>query len=304
MQTIKERHTPDGACATTRPLKRAPLRVNPAAWAGGSYEEFPFSRTALGYRGGLRSGGKVSTRRTICMVVLGMTLGTAAWAKSLTLTASDGAKVAASTEGSGTLGVVLVAGPGADLGSWSAVSGGFARNGARTVVVAPRTLEPVDGAEPVAVADVKAAVAWLSAQGAKTVTCVGAVEGGNLCVHVAAVEPSVARVAMISPRLSAPGLSITADLAALGDRPLLLVTSTSDATGTRAAAAIGKKAQGAAAPVEVEFDGDGPALFARAPTLESTTLAWLRADRTADQAAGPKMGEIKDIETTGTKYGE
>lgn len=221
------------------------------------------------------------------------------------ITAADGATVAAQTSGGGEFGLVIVAAPDSKPASWDAVRTRLGSLGARVVTVTPRALAPVAEGETLAAQDVAAAVAWLRKQKVSSVTILGSREGGNLALHAAATDPGISRIVVVSPRLSADGLSIASDLKALADRPLLLVTSAGDTTGTRAAAMIASKESGAAPVKTLTVEGVGSELFAKDPKLDGEVLTWLRgpaADPTRSTAK-PTAGEVGTLETTGTKYG-
>ncbi|MCB9665847.1 MAG: hypothetical protein H6732_17190 [Alphaproteobacteria bacterium] len=252
------------------------------------------SRTVLG-----------SLSRVLLRAPLLLCLASPAWAGPPQVTAADGASVAVATSGSGELGLVVVLPPGGDAAGWEAIRTRLGTLGARVLTVQPRALAAAEG-EPGAAQDVAAAIAWMKGQKTTSVAVLGALEGGNLALHAAAADPAIARVVVLSPRLSAEGLSITKDLAALGDRPLLLVTSAGDATGSRAAGMIAGKAPGAAPVLTRSAEGTGAELFARDPKLDGDVLAWLRgpgADPSKPAGTPATASDVGTLETTGTKYG-
>lgn len=85
---------------------------------------------------------------------------------------------------------------------------------------------------PSMVADVRAAVGWLSAHASvrpHAVAILGASIGANLAALAAADSPAVDAVAMISPSLDYRGLRLDAAvMKKIGDRPLWLTASTDD----------------------------------------------------------------------------
>lgn len=231
-----------------------------------------------------------------------------ALARPVSLTSPDGTFVRAEQAGSGERGLVLIHDDVGAVTDWDALRDRLAGLGFRVVAV---PLRGTPGARTetdwtASVADATTAVAWLRAQGATEVSLMGAGQGGSVALHAAAADPSTRGAALVSPRLSTPGISLTADLAALGTRPLLLVASSGDATGVRAAQALSGKATGPATLELVDGDVSGARLIGSAPRLEGAVVAWLSAlpdDDTRGKAALSQSAAMDDVETTGRKFG-
>ncbi len=112
---------------------------------------------------------------------------------------------------------------------------------------------------------------------------------------------------MMSPRLSAPGVKVSAALEAYGAHPLLFVAGTTDTTGVRALAALEPRATGLKKVELVQNGGIGVLLFNQSATLEGTVVQWLAdagpapVDNTAESL---RTAAPEDLQTTGTRYGQ
>ena len=91
-------------------------------------------------------------------------------------------------------------------------------------------------------------------------------------------------------------------------RPLLLITSSADSAGVRAASALGDKVPGPHQVSTIQGTGVGPALIRVDPQLEGTIVGWIASggvDASADPgAAAVKVGDTTTLETKGTRIGE
>jgi pimeloyl-ACP methyl ester carboxylesterase len=241
-----------------------------------------------------------------------LALSTAASAGTISLKAADGVTVQADAAGSGTTGLVLVPGDGRLRGDWADAVASLARRGHQVVALDLRKAgtDPVDEATRAAmVQEVKAAADWLRAHGATRVVLVGADSGASIALAAAAGDPNIQNVVMLSPRLSTPGIRLTDALTAYGARPLLLVTSTGDTTGVRAAGALGDRATGAHRVELVEGTATGAQLLRQTPALEGLLLSWVTTDGKlgedgTGQAAPVGSTDTSAIHTTGTRLGE
>jgi pimeloyl-ACP methyl ester carboxylesterase len=241
------------------------------------------------------------------LLVAALLLPAPALAAHVTLKAADGVAVQAEASGEGKQGVVLVPDDGGAPTDWDAVREPLAAKGFPVVAVA---LRGAPGSRDEATwaktpADVAAAIAWLRAHGAETVTVVGAGLGGAVALHAAAVDPHVTGVVLVGPRLGTPGLRITDDLAAYGTRPMLLVASSTDAGATQAAKALQGRAAGPTTLRLVDTKGTGPRLLADDPHLQGDLVQFVTTPPGTDPKARSSLsqGTLDDLETTGKKYG-
>jgi pimeloyl-ACP methyl ester carboxylesterase len=241
------------------------------------------------------------------LLLAALLLPVPALAAHVTLKAADGAAVQAEASGEGKQGVVLVPDDAGAPADWDAVREHLAGKGFPVVAVG---LRGSPGARDEATwaktpADVAAAVAWLRGRGVQTVTVVGAGLGGAVALHAAAVDEHVTSVVLVGPKLGAPGLRITEDLAAYGTRPLLLVASATDAGATQAAKALQGRAAGPTTLRLVDAKGAGPRLLADDPHLQGDLVQFVTAPPGTEPKARSSIsqGTLDDLETTGKKYG-
>jgi pimeloyl-ACP methyl ester carboxylesterase len=246
------------------------------------------------------------------LLALLLTLSTPAMAGTISLKTADGVTVAADVQGTGASGVVLVHGDGRSRADWTDVAASLSHKGLQVLSVDLRTHDSPwttldDTGRAAMVADVRAGSDWLRAHGAKTVAIIGADSGGALALAAGAADPGATNVILLSPRLSLPGVSVTASLAGWGKRPLLLISSTGDTVGVRAAGAIGDKAAGPHEVSLVEGSGVGPSLIRVDPQIEGQIVGWIAnggVERAAGDTTAVKTGDTTSLETTGTRIGE
>mgnify|MGYP003881717919 FL=1 len=153
-------------------------------------------------------------------------------------------------------------------------------------------------------ADVEAAIAWLRASGTRSVACAGASLGANLCVRVAARDPGVVNLVLLSPALKKHGLTTAAAMEGYGDRPVLLVASSEERYDGISAEKLEARATGQKHLELLHDAGHGTKMLNRDPALEGLMLSWLMG--TYELAGGevvrprPASGDgIKAIETEG-----
>lgn len=246
------------------------------------------------------------------LLALLLTVSTPAMAGTVSLKAADGVTVAADVQGTGASGVVLVHGDGRSRADWVDVAASLSRKGLQVLSVDLRTHNSPwtaldDAGRAAMVADVRAGSDWLRAHGAKTVALIGADAGGALALAAGAADPAATNVILLSPRLSLPGVSVTTSLAGWGKRPLLLISSTDDTVGVRAAGALGDKAGGPHEVTLVEGAGVGPSLVRIDPQVEGQIVGWIMTGGVQAGSADTstvKTGDTSSLETTGTRIGE
>lgn len=235
-------------------------------------------------------------------------------AQDVNLTTDDGVRLHASARPApgAKRGVVLVHMQGRSATDWDHLAEKLAR--ADFAVIAPdlrghgpqAAAAPADEDYPRMVADVKAASAWLRAQGVSDVSCAGAGLGANLCLRAAAEDPGIVNAVLLSPGLNFKGVTSGDAIAPYGDRPLLIVASKEDSYAARTAQVLDERATGQRHLELLEAAGSGTKMLNREPALEGMVISWLLG--TFQLASGdvvrPRPAIANDpaaIETTGKK---
>jgi alpha-beta hydrolase superfamily lysophospholipase len=236
--------------------------------------------------------------------------------QEVSLTAADGTAlhaVADLVSGSNT-GVVMVHMDTRTHADWRFVSEKLVRGGMSTMAVdlrghgqSARAGETLAETDYLAMeADVDAAVAWLRDQGVESVSCLGASLGANLCLRVAAKDPKMVNLVLLSPALKKNGLTTANAMVEYGDRPVLIVASMSERYDGISAEKLNDRAKGQHHMEVLADAGHGTKMLNRDPTVEGLVLAWLMG--TYELAAGtpvrprPIQGEkVEDIKATGTE---
>ena len=179
--------------------------------------------------------------------------------------------------------VVLVPMLGRPKDDWQAVAQRLAD--ARITALAidlPGTVVPED---PGGIArwtnDVRAAVAYLSAQpgqvGSGSIGIAGASLGANLAALAAAADPSVRALALVSPSLDYRGVRIEMAMRTLGARPALLVGSARDPYTARSMRELAEDAPGPRDLRWSDVPAHGTLLLARDGDLVRSIVEWFQA---------------------------
>jgi len=223
----------------------------------------------------------------------------------------DGTAISAERYGQGERGVILIHGQGRDRTDWAPFATELSGMDFQVVAVdlrghgsssGPDTLDESDyGAM---VQEVAAAAVWLRSHGATSVTVIGARLGASLALHAGAADPEIANIVLLSPGLNIHGFKVSAALASYGARPMLLVASSTDTSGARAAEAISKNAQGDADFELLDDAGVGVRMLNRSPDLEGLIISWLTGTFRINKGEGASRvdlltGDLSEIETTG-----
>lgn len=239
-------------------------------------------------------------------------------ATDVNLTAADGTRIharASAAKGT-TKGAILVHMVGRQGSDWDYLSARLSERG--VTAIAPdlrghgssaRAGEELTEADYEAMtADLAASLAWLEKQGVTEVSCVGASIGANLCLNLAAQEPKVANLVLLSPGLKYKGVATPSAMEAYGDRPVLFVASEDDTYSFKSAQILDGRAAGQKHLELLESAGHGSKMLNREPRLEGTVVSWLLGTYelsngevvTPRPAGGTTVGEV---ETTGKKLG-
>lgn len=264
--------------------------------------------------------------RLLTLFLLALTLGSIdALAADISLKAQDGTKLYASYNAvaGSTKGVVLVHMSGRNAKDWRFTAEKLNQAGLATVAVDLRGhgANVPEGATPPALTDadymamtqdVSAAVAYLRGQGIKEVSIVGASLGASLALKVAAQDPAVSNLVLLSPMMSQKGIDASVALAEYGDRPVLIVVSKEDMAAAKTGLALDAQAKGYHKLEIYEGAGNGTKMLNKAPGLEPLLVSWLLGTaRLADgapnaSAAGAAVttGDTSAVQTTGKKLGE
>ena len=236
--------------------------------------------------------------------------------KDVALTAADGTALHAKVDlpAGAKSAVVLVHMDGRSWSDWRFVSEKLVRGGLATIAVdlrghgdSARAGEALTEADYLAMeADVEAATAWVRQQGIRSVSCLGASLGANLCLRVASRDPGIVNLALLSPALKKHGLTTAAAMKAYGDRPVLMVASMSERYDGISAEKLDERAEGQHHLELLTDAGHGTKMLNRDPTVEGLVLSWLMG--TYELASGelvrPRPADdekMSDIQTDGNK---
>lgn len=261
--------------------------------------------------------------RLLSLFALVLAFASPAAAEGITLKAEDGTKLHAEyNKVNGESAVVLVHMLGRSAKDWRFVADKLNTSGLSTLAVDLRKhganlpedagrpeLSPQDFAGMKQ--DVQAAVAHLKAKGFADIQIVGASIGANLALQVAAEDPSIRSVVLLSPGLDFKGVTSEDALAKYGERPLLVVVSKDDRYSAKSGLVLDSQAKGVHSLVIYETAGHGTKMLNKEPQAEPMVLSWLLGTYTmtdgdggASRAAGLQTGDTNKIETTGKKLGE
>jgi len=271
---------------------------------------------------GLVLGGHVLNKFGILMLS-GALMASVALAADLTLRAEDGSRIHAdySAVASAEKGVVLVHQLKGEAADWRFAVDALNKAGLATIAVDLRghgaskdvvSGELGEGADNAMLQDVKAAVAHLRKQGIKDVSIVGASIGANLALKVAAADPEITTVVLLSPGMNYKGHDAGEALGKYGERPVLMVVSKDDTYSAKTSLVLDKQAKGPHKLEIYDSAGHGTKMFAKAPGLERLVVGWLinplqAAGVSADgggAGATVNTGVGGTITTTGKKLGE
>ncbi|MBK7756649.1 MAG: alpha/beta fold hydrolase [Deltaproteobacteria bacterium] len=251
-----------------------------------------------------------------------LALGTA-WAADVTLQTDDGVKLHAvyNPVKSATRGVVLVHMAGRSAEDWAFIATKLNQSGVATLAVdlrghggnvsptsSPTTLTEADYQKMQK--DVAAAVAHLRKQGVTDVSLMGASIGANLCLQVAAADPNIKSVVMLSPGMNFKGVMLSEALTTYGDRSLLVVAAVDDSYSAKTAQYIQDAARSRQVVQLFSAGGHGTKMLNRVPELEPLVMSWLLGTYRIGTESGvvgsnPNITttDTTKVETTGTTFG-
>lgn len=212
----------------------------------------------------------------IALIGVALSFSSVAEAGRVSVTTTDGVSISADHRGSGEHGVILVHSFHTDRTGWGDLSEVFDRQGASVISLDLRGHGSSRGeATPVDMAkDVAAAAKYLRARGAKKITVIGAGLGGNVAFAAAAADAEITDVVMISPRLDANGVKISASLLKFGRRPLLLLSGSDDQLSIKAANMMADRIDSATVEV-LSASGSGLKLINRDSSIQGILVSWL-----------------------------
>lgn len=259
---------------------------------------------------------------TLVLALFALLVGGDAWAADVTLTTSDGVKIHATyNEVKGAKGgVVLTHMLKKGSSDWRYLADKINAAGLSTIAVDLRkqganvpegtTVEIADTEYPLMVNDVKAAVAFLKTKGLKEVALVGASIGANLSLAVAAADPTIKNVILLSPGMDYKGVAVTEPIAAYGARPLLVVVSKDDPYSAKTGLFLDSQAKGPHVLKIYDTAGHGTVMLNKAPDLESLIVSWLLGSYAISDSSGARTeeaiqtGPSGTVTTTGKRMGE
>lgn len=170
---------------------------------------------------------------------------------------------------------------------WDAVATSLASQGIGALAIDLRGHGESSGSIPegdtvdysVLVRDVIAARHYLSSRGdvqPSRVGIAGASIGANLAVLVAAADPAIASIALLSPSTDYRGLRIEAAMKTYGKRPALLIASDDDAYASRSVKELQKAGGGIREALILNHAGHGTVMLGRDADLARTLVDWFR----------------------------
>ncbi|HEY7497993.1 MAG TPA: alpha/beta fold hydrolase [Vicinamibacterales bacterium] len=127
--------------------------------------------------------------------------------------------------------------------------------------------------------DIRAARRWLATRAEvnpSRIGIAGASLGATLAAQVAAEDPSIASLALLSPSIDYRGLRIDAPLRKFGARPALLVASDDDGYAVRSSRDLQKAGGGTRETIVLSRAGHGTAMLASDPDLARRLVEWFR----------------------------
>lgn len=249
-------------------------------------------------------------------LVAALALASPAFAATITLKTKDGASIKADEVGKGTNAVVLVHDKGRSHDDWTYFAGKLADNGWRVLSVDLRghgESKPPDSLTAddykAMVNDVAAATTYLKSKGAQKIAVVGASFGANLALNLAAEDPNVTNLILLSPGLNLQGVTVTDAMDKYAGRPVLMVASYDDAYALKSVNALDERAKGDKHVELLEDAGAGAKMLNKNADLESLMIAWLNGTYRLSQGdkqatRNVSTGDTTEMETTGKKFGE
>lgn len=249
------------------------------------------------------------------MMIALLSLTTALAATDLKLSTSDGAALHAVgqvSQGS-KRGVIFVHQEGRNADDWrflldrvskaqfTAVAPDLRGHGASAATI-------TDADYPKMVEDVRASAVWLRKQGVTELTCVGAGVGANLCAQVAASDPNMVNLVLLSAGMNIKGVTAGDAVQRYGDRPVLIVASTGDAQGKATATVLNNVAQGQKQLEMLPGAARGTKMLNDNAGLEGLVFSWIAGTYTlaGGELVNPKpsSSDPGSVQTTGKAIGD
>lgn len=228
--------------------------------------------------------------RTLSLLLVAVALVAAAppaFPKLISLEASDGVKIAAlsGVSKSAKVGVAFIHMLGGSKEQWQITADSAWHQG--MTVVAPDlrghganvtgTPVPLTATDYYAMTrDVQASVNWLRTQGVTKVALVGASIGANLALRVAADDPTISAVVLLSPGLEYKGITTRDAMERYGKRPVMILASSEDSYAARSSTTLDGMAQGAHQLTMLSNAGHGTSMLNRDPTLQGSILGFIK----------------------------
>lgn len=246
------------------------------------------------------------------LALLGWLVSQVAVAETVQLSTQDGVSIHGEATGDGAHAVLLVHGQSQQRSAWDGLSQQLKGHGFFVLSIDLRG-HGASGASPTPLdedctpmkADLEAALAWLREREPESIAVVGAELGANLALQVAASEPTVSNVVLLSPGLNHCGVKVGAAIAAYAGRPILLASSETDVTSRKTSTILEAKATGPKHLELVAGNAKGIRLLNASPQLESVLVGWLNGSmwKRSDALEQPLLATPSggQIETTGTR---
>ena len=255
-------------------------------------------------------------RLMICAALF--TLSAPAMAGDVSLTTNDGVSLHAEYFGAegADRGVVFVHMAGRQAADWRFLAEKVNRAGFHTIAVDLRghgqnlsegeTVELTEDDWAHMTRDVTAAVGYLRDQGVSSIALVGASLGANLSALVAAEDPGIGNLILLSPGIKYKGVPAGDALQAYDPRPVLMVVSDDDRYSAKSALVFEGSLSGDYKLEILSSAGHGTRMLNTAPSLEPLIQSWLMETQTIAEGEGgvlapSQTGDTTEVESEGEK---
>jgi pimeloyl-ACP methyl ester carboxylesterase len=236
-------------------------------------------------------------------------------AADVRIQADDGTTLFARESGKGARGVLLIHDAGRTSADWGLIQSRLEGKGFRVLALDLRghgeSASLLEATEPdwsAMTTDVRAGVARLRKQGAKSVSVVGAGLGANLALAAAAEDPQLASLVLLSPGLNIKGHRPSQSVQNIGEKPILMAAAKGDGMSSNALKYLNNQVSGKKRLVYLGGTGSGAALLDDNPGLEDQIYAWLDGHFDVDDSSlqDPKVraGDTDSMESKGKRFGD
>ena len=174
--------------------------------------------------------------KALILGLCSLALTQSAWSRPLDITTEDNVRIHAEISGKGTHGVLLIHDRDRSSVAWKLFAEKLAAKGFRVLAIDLRghgksAKAPGEQDYTTMVHDVEAGLKTLRRYQLKGISLVGADLGANLALQVAANDPKITNIVLLSPGFNIKGIKATSNLTTYGERPILLAAAQGDEAG-------------------------------------------------------------------------